>query len=225
MQENEPIKFKPINDGLGFHPFSDGLPYAPHSKTKTTSPTTGSGAVSAGPARPVAIPSPKLEMRQATASVQTPTPVVQPPTFQKKWIEEKVLGAPTAFYPLKRLMAYTLDTLVSLCLASLGLAGMSELIGISLDGSEPQMFFIIATVLFFALNHTLITLQDLLFNTSFGKHFVGLEFRASASKIFLRAILFPLSLLPAGLGVLYLFFDSKKRMLHDVLSGAQPVEK
>ncbi|MCM0604522.1 MAG: RDD family protein [Xanthomonadaceae bacterium] len=214
MQENETLKFKPINDGLGFHPFSDGLPYAPHTKgtpSKVT-PTLPK------PQAPF-ISLPKLENRQSTLRK------IEPPAFQKKWIEEKILGDPTAFYAMKRITAFTVDTLLSLCLVSLGFAGITEMTGIGLDGSEPQMFFLIATSLFFGLNHILITLQDLLFGTSFGKHFVGLEFNASSGKVFLRAVLFPLSLLPVGLGILYMFFDSKKRMLHDVLSGAQPVEK
>jgi len=50
------LQFRPVHNGLGFHPFSDGLPYAPAVPTRTSTqqtPTTGTGATAAGPARPV----------------------------------------------------------------------------------------------------------------------------------------------------------------------------
>lgn len=223
--EKETLKFKTVTDGLGFHPFADGLPYAPHSKVHA-----GGKNAQHFSDKAVSREAPRTETKQQPVAptptlTAKPTAKIQPPVFQKQWIEKNILVEPTAFYGFKRFFAFVLDTLTNLCMVSLGLTLVTEITGIALDGSEPKEFFILSGVLFLILNHTLITLQELLFNTSFGKHFIGLKFEAGSGRIFARAILFPLSILPAGLGILYMFFDPKKRMLHDLLSGAQPIEK
>lgn len=237
MEENEKLNFKPLSEGLGFHPFSDGLPYAPHSKTVSKSPahSSGTGAVAAGPARIIA---PTKKFSSPSPSVSTPhlspsaspaagtVTTIQPPAFQKTWIEQNILGAPTAFYPIKRFTAFVLDTLLHLCLMAVFMTFFAERMGIQLDGSEPMEFFVLVGVLISILNHSLTTLQELIFQTSFGKSLAGLQFYAAPiGRILLRSFLFPLSLLTAGLGILLMFVEPKKRMLHDILSGVQPLEK
>jgi uncharacterized RDD family membrane protein YckC len=49
-------------------------------------------------------------------------------------------------------------------------------------------------------------------------------YHISLRQSFVRLIVWPLSVLPLGLGITTMFFDSEQRMLHDMLAGTVVVE-
>jgi uncharacterized RDD family membrane protein YckC len=81
--KNVELNFQPLTEGLGFHPFSDGLPYAPMSKTQTSkaTPSSGSGAVVAGPASfvPPTRPSAVTAGANAAAAARSQAPRISVP--------------------------------------------------------------------------------------------------------------------------------------------------
>lgn len=74
----------------------------------------------------------------------------------------------------------------------------------------------------FGFHWGLVTLEELAFRTSFGKRVLGLRLRGGRFRIFLRAILFIPSLGFLMLGLLFGFFQEKRRCFHDWISGAFP---
>jgi F0F1-type ATP synthase assembly protein I len=94
-KESSPLQFSPLHQGVGFHPFSDGLPYAPAVPTRTaqasSTPMTGTGAVAAGPARPVItkplaqpIQAPRIPSPIVPPTIRTPGPTIpRPEAFQR----------------------------------------------------------------------------------------------------------------------------------------------
>jgi uncharacterized RDD family membrane protein YckC len=127
-----------------------------------------------------------------------------------------------------RIVAFILDTIVVFGLvATFFAAGFAQA---ALQGDDPpdwsiwlghgvtgSAIFPIAPILFFVLWAWR--------SQSLGQMAVGLivttrdGYRLSIGRAFLRALLWPLSLLPLGAGMLPIFFDRERRALHDYIAG------
>ncbi len=252
QQGKKGIDFKPLTQGLGFHPFSDGLPYAPVSKSAARpqatphSPTrdsskdlnTGAGAISAGkadfvyPARvnvPVASPVVPKASPKPQAQVKVQKPAVSKTVAQQA---PTATPAPQAFgepkfgfvYLLKRVLAYSLDTLLNTSLLATGLS-----FALLNEDMNPDLLMnpgiVMISILFFTLfNWALVTAQEIAFGTTIGKRIFGLMIQGTTSAIFLRAFFFLPSFGFCGLGLLWSLFDKRKRCWHDVVVNVQPIE-
>jgi len=216
--QNEKIKFSPLHDGVGFHPFSEGLPYAPQIKTalKTTpkvenkpthtapaispSMNRGAGAVSAG-APTFAMPKTTRQLQQ-----QINAPLANTQTFASPDTVKSL--APTESLLRARFFAYLLDTVMHLgfwitinLIATFGFH-------FQLDGSLLVKNWLGFTLFFAFSQWFFIAMQEVLFETTIGKSFFGLEFKRTrksffASSLFLRSIVFMAGMIFMGLGLLY----------------------
>jgi uncharacterized RDD family membrane protein YckC len=84
---------------------------------------------------------------------------------------------------------------------------------------------LVVMVLFaLGLHWTLMTFQEVVFKTTVGKRIFGLNFKASGSALFVRALFFIPSVLFVGLGLIWCLFDRQKRCWHDRVLGIQPLE-
>jgi len=213
--QNEKIKFKPLHDGVGFHPFSEGLPYAPQVKTaskpepKTVLPSIspsfnrGAGATVAGTPT-FATPKTTRQLQQ-TANAQSATT----PTFVAK-SEPVATTVPVQESVLlrARFFAYLLDTVMHLGFwIGVDLLG-AFLFHFQLDASLLARNWVGFSIFFAFSQWFFIAMQELLFETSFGKSFFGLEFKQTrksffASSLFLRSIVFMLGTVCLGLGLIY----------------------
>lgn len=215
------LSFNLLSEGLGFHPFADGLPYAPLTKKGTTprNPTTtapattmGAGAMAAGPAvfSPT-ITQPRISVPVATIQNTVKAPIIPAPKFGFAYL-------------LKRLFAYSLDTLLNatLCVTTLSAALWKQDLDLQALTS-PGIAAIFGVFLAF-FNWSLITAQEVAFGTSAGKRLFGLVLDGKASSIFFREVLFVISIAVGGLGLLWSLFDGKKRCWHDIFSNVQPIE-
>ena len=218
---NEPLDFKPVNDGLGFHSFSDGLPYAPISK-RITAPLAGrnapAGAQMAGPpqfVKPTPTP-PQFKAPPLAPRVAPPVPPVQP---------EPSLPAPPLgfFYLFKRVVAFTFDGLFNTCLVSA--AGVAALW--TFNTAVPQTlsgdFVALLGLMFLFLHWLLMAIQEVLFKTTVGKKLMGLHLEGSPLTLLLRAVAFPVGVVFFGLGILWPLFDAKRRGWHDIALKSQPL--
>jgi len=248
-QGKKGIDFKPITQGLGFHPFSDGLPYAPVSKSAARPQATphtpqrdltrdvarelsgGAGAVSAG--KPDFAYTPRVSVPVAAPAPKVSTQVKKP-ALQKAVAQQTAKAAPTAqsfgepkfgyVYLLKRVFAYSLDTILNTSLLATGLS-----FALLNEDMNPDLLMnpgiVMISILFFVLfNWALITAQEIAFGTSIGKRIFGLMVQGSTSAIFLRAFFFLPSISFCGVGLLWGLFDQRKRCWHDVVVNVQPIE-
>lgn len=198
------IKFKAISSGLGFHtlPESTAIPATPIQPL----PMRSSGAVSAGPARPV----PAAFTPKPTLPAPTPALAAEP------IVERNLLW--------QRGTAYVLDTLLywSLCAALLLLASLLLRVEIS-QFAAPE--FIGLSVAFLAVfSWSVIAAQEIVFGTTLGKRLFDLRLEGSPIRILFRAILFLPTLLLAPITLIFALQDHRFRALHDRLSGVVPFE-
>jgi hypothetical protein len=212
------LQFKPLSAGLGFHPFSDGLPYAP--VTKTPTPSTGHGAIAAGPARPVPAPRP-------VARVAVPTATVAPPPVAEPARPEPLLALETGHgfgYLIKRSLAYFTDSALNatLCLSALSAALWRQ--DVSPEALLTPGVVALCAVFVAAFNWAVIAAQEVAFGTSLGKRLFGLEIQGGGSAVFLRAFFFVPSVMFCGLGLVWALFDRRRRCWHDVAVDLQPTE-
>ena len=130
----------------------------------------------------------------------------------------------SVIYLLKRTTAYVLDTLFNtgLCAGTFGFALWKQ--GISPETLiGPGMIFLFVLFLL-TFNWAIMTAQEMAFGTTLGKRIFGLALEGSASAIFLRAFFFLPSAGFCGVGLLWAFFDRRKRCWHDLVVNLQPIE-
>lgn len=158
-------KFTSIHEGVGFHPFSDGLPYAPSRR----SPQKGEGAVSAG--APIYAPlNPSLE------KIASPTPSL------RATAEPSVVRM--------RALAYALDCILH---AAFWFAANTYALKVFQFGFELKYFegFELQLATFYLFSQWFfVAFQEVLFETSAGKAFLGLKFEAPHRSLFFRSLIF-----------------------------------
>ncbi len=214
---NKKISFKPLHDGVGFHPFSEGLPYAPQSLSNVkpesklrpehkTDYSRGTGAMSAG-VPTFSMPKTTRQIQQQNSQNNIQKPIVNKqvsPSIQQTYSQ----AAPEQSVLRKRFFAYLLDTVVHLSfwisinlIATLGFH-------ISLDNALVlenwpgfALFFIFSQWFFIAM-------QEVLFESTLGKSFFGLEFKRTrksffASSLFFRSMIFMVGILSLGIGLYF----------------------
>lgn len=248
------IEFKALTDGLGFHPFSNGLPYAPitpnASPKSAPKPSfeSGSGAYSAGrptfvtPQKPlVSGPAPSAQIQappqiqiQAPSQIRVPVQVkaqaqaqLRQPVAQARAQQKPLLQVEPHYgfeYVAKRFLAYFVDSFLNM---SLGAGAMFFVLWKQTNNLESLLnpSVLIVSMLFLTFfNWAMITAQEVVFRTSAGKRFFGLQLNGSLGQILVRAIFFIPSCCIFGLGVLWLLFSKSGRCWHDSASGVQPQE-
>ena len=207
---------------------------------------SGAGAMSAGPAsftlpsRPSVPMSPQSGARRVSVpvaignsiSVYPPSVQVQnkasntqlPGTHLSEEFRAELESGFSVIYLLKRTTAYVLDTLFNtgLCAGTFGFALWKQ--GISPETLiGPGMIFLFVLFLL-TFNWAIMTAQEMAFGTTLGKRIFGLALEGSASAIFLRAFFFLPSAGFCGVGLLWAFFDRRKRCWHDLVVNLQPIE-
>ncbi len=244
QKHDKELNFSAISDGLGFHPFADGLPYAPVTKSKTDSVkpqnplqelkrfSSGSGAVSAGPA----VPSPDFfrpSMPTAPSKPRVSVPVA-PPSSAGPSAQNQQSAAPSKplipehrygfVYLFKRVLAYALDTTLNLSICVTGLSMV-----LIREDVDPQILanseiVLLTTFFLIFFNWAIITSQEMAFGTTVGKRIFGLTLQGSAAAAFVRAFFFLISVGFLGTGLLWALFDRRRRCWHDVAVDMQPEE-
>ncbi len=237
------LQFRPLHEGLGFHPFSDGLPYAPAVPTTRKPEPMGTGAVAAGPARPVrapiaaptSIPAPRMP------SLHAPKPAIPLMAVGSTAVAATTGAATTGVtaaipqpsaprieknfgwsYPVARSFAFLFDLIFNLVLTATAVT-----VGLAFADLEPWFLLegeLAAMTLFFlvAFCWALMATQEIALKTTLGKRLVGLKLRGSTAAIFLRAFFFIPSVAFGGVGILWALFDRDKRCWHDVAVDLQP---
>ena len=239
-KQNSPrISFKPITEGLGFHPFSDGLPYAPvaNKNPSSTTPTTVTGAVAAGPPRMASYSKtvPRVSVPVASRIQEEMIKSMIRTHIEDKAHQSEKKGSsltsssaasmawtPGWSYIAKRVAAYLLDSGVNAIFFITVLSRTVWRGNFKFDVLLDPNVLLVASAFFILLNWVLITLQEMTFGTSLAKRAFGLTLRGSAVALFLRALFFIPSASFFGIGLFWGLFDNKKRCWHDRVIGIQP---
>jgi len=224
--EKAKIQFKPLHEGMGFHPFSDGLPYAPESKTKYATPSTGTGAVSAGrprfatqgfstqniPSKPMGTARQLQQaQQQAQQQIQQPIPPqkVQPqqpfaaPQAQRAAPKAAMTMAPAISILRRRGFAYLMDTVIHAGFwLTVNLTALF-LFKFQLDSEIVKDHFGQFLIFFCVSQWMFIALQEMLFDNSIGKVFFNLEFKRNHRSLLLRSIVFMLGVAAFGSGLIF----------------------
>lgn len=206
--EKEKIKFKPLHEGMGFHPFSDGLPYAPESKTKYSN---GAGANVAGrPQFAKSVPQVRTarQIQEAKIVTYTPAPQVVVATPAPAL---KVNAAPHATtiqtsepsLLRRRAFAYLMDTVIHAGFWLTTNLAAFFFFQFQLDSEIIRDNLGAFLVFFLASQWIFIALQEVLFENTLGKVFFNLEFKRNHGSLFIRSLVFMISTLCLGLGLIY----------------------
>lgn len=225
----KPLAFKPITEGLGFHPFSDGLPYAPVTRAQSPHPPVVAAASMAYVPTPASAPAGAVAAGPARYSIPNQTALVAPALKKSAPTVAQVapLSAETAVqytwgYLLKRMAAYTVDTLLNLsvCVLSMGAVFYKQHLPKAVLLSPSVLPFLILFALFF--HWALTTAQEVALHTTVGKNLFRLKIDGSVASIFLRAFFFVPSVAFFGTGLLWAAFNREKRCWHDSIVDLQP---
>ena len=125
---------------------------------------------------------------------------------------------------MKRAFAYLLDSAFNLALCAAALSAALWKQDLSPELLLNPGVILVASLFLGVFNWAITTAQEVAFGTSIGKRVFGLGIQASASAIFLRSFFFLPSLFFAGIGLIWSFFDKRKRCWHDLVVDVQPQE-
>ncbi len=185
-------------------------------------------AVARAPQTPLSIPirqTPAPAPFTPRATPLAPAPREATEAIASLFVESEDL---TFTYLLKRAMAYLMDAFINACLCVFSIMlCFWYLMG---DPVSLNLFVRSDVLPFFALfvgvfNWAVLAAQETAYGTSLGKRAFGLSLdRQSPERVLLRSLLFQVSLLPFGLGVLAALGDRQKRAWHDRWTDLQPSE-
>lgn len=197
-----------MTEGLGLNHFADGLPYTPVSQRRKPMVQFNFPP----PRAPRANPASENSTQTATAT-ETET--------------DALLETQNASF-VRRMLAFGLDVFFSASMftlivwASFSLNGydLSELL---MSRRGVQMFWPL-TLLYVVVHMGYFLIQETTWRRTLGKAIMGIRINSSSGFATLgRAACFFISAIPFGIGLLWYFFDSKRRCWHDVITDTEVV--
>lgn len=217
--------FEPIGEGLGFHPYSEGLPYATTSKVSQA--LTKSGTAKAKPPTFQPPYPPRKDWReqlQSQTAKELPLRNTQAvlESVRPAFIAAKPAESFGWIYLLRRSLAGLLDFSILAAVLSYFAKFWLESARYGQDWLSHPGVLLIQAALFIGFFWVLLTAQDLLFKTTIGKAFLGLQLKGSRLRILARSIAMIPSFGFAGVGLLWMLFHPTKKAWHDDLAGLQP---
>ena len=216
MADSKSIQFKPLSEGLGFHPKLNPTPQAPSVPKLAPPPVLPHSTPAKPPVAPTDFARPHHH-QHSTAAVITP---MQPEVRG----ESLRVSESRALLIVKRVFAFLFDIVFHAALFLVGLAASLRFMGVPEDQIVPFLNTLeTAAFVIFAIWMILIA-QESVFHMTLGKRLFGLFLDGSSLAIVIRGLLFPLSLVLAGVGVLIALFDKRSRTLHDLLTGVRVIE-
>ncbi len=201
-QHGDRIKLKPLSEGLGLSHFADGLPYAPPRRAR--------------PPVHFNLPPPRQpRSAQPEAAAPVEGAAMQAPEFRNAGF-------------VRRAFAYAIDVLVSAALFAAIAWGSFRINGYNLasafeDADGFQMLFpLFLFYLVVYLGYFLI--QETTWRSTIGKALFGISIRSGSGFATVgRALCFFVAALPFGIGLLWYFFDPKRRCWHDLITESEVV--
>lgn len=202
-QHGDRIKLKPLSEGLGLSHFADGLPYTP--QRRVTRPT---GHFNFPPPR-----QPRTAQPEAAVPVESVS------------IEGSELR--NAGF-VRRALAYAIDVSFSAALFAAIAWGSFRINGYSLvsalEGAEGFQMLLPLFLLYLVVYLGYFLIQETTWRSTIGKALFGISIRsASGFATVGRALCFFVAALPFGIGLLWYFFDPKRRCWHDLITESEVV--
>jgi uncharacterized RDD family membrane protein YckC len=209
-QQSTSIGLKPLTEGLGLNHFADGLPYTPASARKK--PTIQFGYA------PPAAPAP---LKQAPVGTESAARMIE------RFEAEKDAEPVSAGF-IRRVLAYGLDMLFSTVIfativwVSFTLNGFD--VAHLLGGTRGAQMFWPLALLYVVVHAGYFLVQETTWRRTLGKAVFGMHIRAQSGFATLgRAVCFLVAVAPLGVGLLWCFFDARRRCWHDVITDSEVV--
>lgn len=194
-------RFKPLSDGLGLNHFADGLPYTPMQSSRRKAMVNFN------------FPSPRAP--QAVQALQ-----VKPQVEESPRAEEEISSYAGC---LRRILAFSLDLILSIVVFAFIVS-----LGFRLNGFEiidAKAFFWPLLLLYAVVYFGYFLIQETSWRRTIGKTLLGMSIRSNDGVALVgRGICFLAAALPFGIGLVWYFFDSKKRCWHDIMTGCEVVQ-
>lgn len=198
-------RFKPMSEGLGLNHFADGLPYTPAASRRRQGVQFN-------------YPPP----RAPRASVKTSTETIVHEETNLAAIAPENAGF------VRRIAAFAIDLVsaaamfVLIVWASFSLNGF-DLGELLISRRGMQMFWPLA-LLYVVVHMGYFLIQETTWRRTLGKALMGIRIQSNSGFATLaRAACFFVAVVPFGIGLLWYFFDSKKRCWHDVITDSEVV--
>lgn len=204
-------RFRPMSEGLGLNHFADGLPYTPTNSRRKTSVSFN-------------FPPPRAPRMQESKPEARSVPSPVTPMALEQELE---LEASNANF-IRRILAFAVDVAVSSSIfvfivwASFAINGF-DIAQLLAERRGVQMFWPL-TLLYFVLQAGYFLVQEMTWRRTLGKALFGIRIRAKSGFATLgRAVCFLVAAIPLGIGLLWYFFDPKRRCWHDVITDSEVV--
>lgn len=218
-QQGDRIKLKPLSEGLGLGHFADGLPYAPQRRsTRSVAPSARNEV--AHQVRGEVAP----QVRQQMVHFNFPPPR-QPRPMQSETMQAFELR--NAGF-VRRIFAYAIDISFSAVLFAAIAWGSFRINGYSLvsalEGADGFQMLLPLFLLYLVVYLGYFLIQETTWRSTIGKAAFGISIRSvSGFATVGRALCFFVSALPFGIGLLWYFFDPKRRCWHDLITESEVV--
>lgn len=212
-ESEQPIRFRPLSEGLGLNHFADGLPYAaPQKNRRQTAPL-------------VHFQFP-IEGERARSAHSLAHPRNIPELTPQASLDEITGWQPAGVF--RRLFSYSFDL-------GLTVAIFFAIVwaGFSLNGFDVQeillrkgglQFVPPLALLYIVIYLGYFLIQEITWQRTIGKALVGIRIQTSSGIAILgRMLCFFIAVLPMGIGLFWYFFDQKHRCWHDVITDTEVV--
>lgn len=236
-QHGDRIKLKPLTEGLGLSHFTDGLPYAPQRRATRPVATQAHKEV-ASPAPLEVAPQVRRQMvhfnfpppRQSRTSQRETgySETVQPEAAPQ--VESAAMQAPVLRNAgfVRRALAYAIDVSFSAVLFAAIAWGSFRINGYSLlsalEGAEGFQMLLPLFLLYLVVYLGYFLIQETTWRSTIGKAMFGISIRSGSGFATVgRALCFFVAAVPFGIGLLWYFFDPKRRCWHDLITESEVV--
>ncbi|MGE4231968.1 MAG: RDD family protein [Bacteriovoracia bacterium] len=205
------IRFRPITEGLGLNHFADGLPYE---------------KPAAKPMVRFANPPPYPPRR---ANIEEKNNLEAQSVEKAEEIESVQENTFMYANPFRRAIAFFLDLAIvcSLYTLVLWISFVANGFEFQMTRSNMNLWLQVVPALslfFFVFFTGYFLVQETVWKKTIGKSLFGLQIQSdSAGAVVARFVSFLLAASPLGIGLLWCFFDSKKRCWHDSISNTSVI--
>lgn len=218
------IRFKPLTEGLGINHFADGLPYSPASKSLKNQRPTRAAAGTPPPVMRATMPNGDFDLARLTSAVEAAVAAREGAADAEASAHSVPLPAGWG----RRSLAFAADMLLLSVLFGTIILSAFRFNGFDfpaiIAGPQAAQILLPLGLFYVVFYFGYFLVQEVSWGRTVGKALFGarIQYRSPLAALG-RAFCFPVSTLPLGIGLLWYFFDARRRCWHDVICDTDVV--